>query len=273
MQVDILDYSNYGNEDDKFSDARIASALRSMGCEVRIISISIGNDLRGINAAENVWMRYDVRTMLDLHHVVGMAASLEDSGRRVFPSSEAILKSEDKWLTYQALLLHRIPAVPSYPVSQIARCGLPALVKPRPGWGGMGQKKIEGADIPDIASSFPDSEYISQPFVAHSRTVTVLAADGVPFITIEKMPGPKEFRTDEYHGGTAKRFEAPREYADLAVRALEAAGLGAGSVDLLENNGRIEVLEVNSAPGLFYTDIQEFDFALPLAKSALKRFK
>lgn len=271
MNADIIDYSIYGNQDDAFSNTKIAAALRSLNCEVRILQM---DEIRpGLRISDNVWMRYDARTMGDLRKVLDFTARLEKDGRSVFPSSSAIMNSEDKWLTYLALTAAGIPAVATFSVSQIINCGRKALIKPRPGWGGMGQHLVENSLSFRSFAEFPDDSFICQPFVEHTRTLTVLAADGLPVISIEKKPGPKEFRTDEYHGGTARRCSLPPDFANFAVAALEAVSLSAGSVDLLEHQGRIEVLEVNSAPGLFYTEIQDFDFAIPLARSAIGRFR
>ncbi len=268
VKIEIFDFSEYGNKDDRYSDSRIASALEKLGCQTRIRHIGAGSDCHA--DGRNIWLRYDARTMDDLRFVTDIARKFENENRRVFPSSDAIMNSEDKWLSYLAFVSKGIPAVPSFPVTDIAKAGKTALIKPRPGWGGMGQRLVEDSGLFREFAEFPDTSFFCQPFVSHSRTITVLAAGGIPFIAIEKKTGAKDFRTDEYHGGTARRFDAPKIFVELALRSLSAVGIGAGSVDMIENEGRAEVLEVNSAPGLFYTDIPSFDFALPLAKFAVE---
>jgi ribosomal protein S6--L-glutamate ligase len=95
-------------------------------------------------------------------------------------------------------------------------------------------------------------------------------ADAREIGTIEKRAGGDDFRTNEACGGSARPATAPGGGVELVVAALDAVGLVTGTADLLELDGGIAVLEVNSAPGLEYPSIPELDLAGPMVACVMR---
>ena len=267
MDIEILDYSVYGNSCDSDSDRLLAQALERAGLAVRVVALT--RDAPVAPTAERLWLRYDLRSSAELRWIVEVAEELERTGHGAFPAARALLQSEDKWETHEALCGASVPTVPSFPVAEICDCGARAVIKPRAGWGGIGQRVVDDTARFDGLTGEDEEDFFCQPFVAHEQTWTVAAAAGRVLTCIEKRPGADDFRTNEHHGGTARWVPPPEGTPALTLAALEAVGLVTGTVDFLEREDRVEVLEVNSAPGLYYPAMPDLDLAGPMVEAVL----
>ncbi|NLI79203.1 MAG: ATP-grasp domain-containing protein [Candidatus Riflebacteria bacterium] len=236
----------------------------------------------------SVWLRYDLRTPEDLAWVVQVARDLKQSGVRVFPRSEAIEGSEDKWLTARALAKAGIPIPPTALGTGVAAGSLakretegprrrpwqpggltdvgsvpfPLIVKPRVGWGARQTQVFRSAAEPGLAEAVT-GEAVVQPFLPHDRTLIAAVAAGRPLACIEDIGGG--LRAE----GRVGTIAFPPGAADLAARALAAVGLVTGTVDLIETVDGLRVLEVNSAPRLTYPHLPEIDLAGPMVEAVL----
>jgi len=263
-KLDILDYSVYGNEADSMSDSLLRDASEASGYGTRIIPLAPDKALPHLE--KRVWLRYDLRSRGDLARIVEVAESLETSGRLVFPPARSIMLAEDKWETHLALVAAGVPAVESHELHVPPPPGKRVVLKPRIGWGGMGMKLIEGGGgfpVPPLGQG----EYIWQPFIPHRRTWTLVLAGESPVAVLEKRANSRDFRTNAGFGEEAVEAPDPGGTVAIAARALEAVGLTAGGVDIIGEDGRLRVLEVNSAPCLWYDNLP----ALHIAGSILPR--
>lgn len=262
MKIDIADYSVYGNRIDASSDALIRSSAEKLGFNVTMIELAKNKDQR--RHSPFVWLRYDLRCRDDLVFICDRAAFLEAKGCRVFPSPSSIILAEDKWETFSALRSAGIATVDSFRFDNFPTRGGPIVVKPRVGWGGRGIRLIEGTEeMEGIALEERDS-FIGQPYIAHDRTFTVAAGGGRVIATLRTDSHGGDFRSNCSEGAPPVFDECPPEMASLATGALEAIGLAAGSVDIIENEGTHMVLEVNSAPRLHYETFPGLDLAGPM---------
>lgn len=257
----ILDYSVHGNAIDAESDRLLAEAATAAGWETVVQPIAPGGEVRP--EAERVWLRYDLRSRLELSWVVRVAADLRRRGHRVFPSASAILLAEDKWETYHALHEAAVPTPRTVLALDLGRAGLPAIVKPRAGWGGQGNRVVRSEQERESLELVPAEDYIGQGFIEHCRTWVVPVVQGreLPAIEARREPG---------RDGDVRVLALPEGGMGLGAAAVAAVGLPAGTADLIESSDRLLVLEVNSAPRIPYPDLPEVDLATPMVRAVLE---
>ncbi len=271
MECDILDFSEYGNEPDIKSDALLKAALEGLGAKVRVRRLT----REGVTTAlsKRVWLRYDLRSFRDLFFVINIARTLGEAGHLVFPAAQSIRRSEDKWESYLALGTHGVPTVETYPLGGIGACGPRAVIKPRVGWGGMGMRIV----TPEAPGSEPvpgdGRSYVWQPFVEHGHTWTAAIAGDREATLLQKRSRTGDFRTNSEFGEEAVLAGDPGGLSALAQRAVRAFGLVAGTADIMEVAGRMVVLEVNSAPCLWYDELPDLDLAGPMARAVMEWFE
>jgi len=257
----ILDYSIYGNRPDPISDGLLAAAARTAGSEVaRVPMAPPGPAPPGTRC---VWLRYDLRSRQELSWVVRVAHDLRQRGHCVFPSARSILLAEDKWETFHAFRTARVPTPDTALGLELERFRLPAILKPRVGWGGKGALRVRADADRAAAAARVAEDDVCQPYIAHSHTWIVALADGREVVTLQ------EPRNDPAHEGETYARPAPPGAVGLACAALASVGLVAGTIDLIESPGGLLVLEVNSAPRIPYADLPDVDLATPMVHSVL----
>ncbi|MBI5394768.1 MAG: ATP-grasp domain-containing protein [Verrucomicrobia bacterium] len=265
MKLTILDFSVYGNRYDPESDALLEAATQRLGVTTTTTFVSREQAATVLPDSEWVWLRYDLRSSDDLELVVSLARRLEIEGRRVFPSAAAILATEDKWEGCLALRRGGVAVPETALAMEWARFPLPIIVKSRVGWGGIGTAVARDAAELERARALLDEEHICQPFIASTRTLVVALADGGEIACIEDLCG---LSTD----GRTRTVPMPPDAAALAARTLEATGLVAGTVDMIESPDGLRVLEVNSSPRITYPHLPELDLATPMMKAVLRQW-
>lgn len=261
MKLAILDYSPYGNPHDLRSDEELAHAARKLGWECEVLMISRGKAVDP--PVENIWLRYDLRSPEDLSWVVDIAQSLRERECRLFPTSDAIEASEDKWLTFQALRRNAVPTPETVLADQVKQVGFPAIIKPRVGWGGKGIVAIREADDLVAAGSWLCDDYIAQPYIAHDRTWIVACTSQAEIVVIEEVPNDPE--------ANRRRCATPPPSGTTrqAIAAIDAVGLAVGTVDVVASPGGMSVLEVNSAPRIAYPHLPDANLAGPMVDAVL----
>ena len=254
----ILDYSVHGNAIDAESDRLLAVAATAAGLDAVVRSIAPGKSLR-VDAGR-IWLRYDLRSRRELSWLVRVASDLRQKGHRVFPSPMSILLAGDKWETYHALRAAAIPTPATRLLLDPFPRRYPAMLKPRVGWGGKGNRVLQ--DATDCLAGISPEDTIVQPFIPHCRMWIVPVADG------QELPAIEERREPE-RDGEARVSPLPDGGAGLAAAAARALGLAAGTADLIEGPEGLIVLEVNSAPCISYPDLPEVDLAGPMVRAVL----
>ena len=280
----VLDFSPYGNIFDPRSDALIAAACEAAGHRAEILPLT--RETASSAEADLFWLRYDIRSRKDLLHVLELARLLESRGSRVHPRPRVIWAAEDKWETTRLLAKAGIPIPSTFRGRDYARCPFPAIFKPRAGWGGLGNKIIRqpadlaAHDIPTPAtlvdgttvegvmlrSPLKSDEYICQEFHEHPRTLIACWADGVPICGID------DHADNAFEEGRGPVVPLDDEAVRLADAAMRAVGVIAGTVDLIETDRGLLVLEVNSAPRLTYPHLPGIDLATPMVRAVLRQF-
>ena len=92
--------------------------------------------------------------------------------------------------------------------------------------------------------------YVQRAIDHGGRDVRVFVIGGRVLGAIERRVPEGDWRTNVSRGGSARAFELPAAWGQLAVRASEAVGAEYAGVDLLPaRDGSVFVLEVNAIPG------------------------
>ncbi len=268
MECDIVDYSVYENKADLRSDELLREALKRQGVGTRVMRLT-GEGVAG-SLAENVWLRYDLRSLRDLSFVIGFAGQLRALGHRVFPDPTSILQSEDKWASYLAFKSSSVPTLDTCLFGKVTGDEGPGVVKPRVGWGGMGMRIVAPGEMNKGLLAEADGDHIWQPFVDHVHTWTVAAWGDRKAILLEKRAKGNDFRTNSEFGEEARLVDDPGGLGLLGQRALDAVGLPVGTADLMEVDGTAVVLEVNSAPCLWYDQLPDLDLVGPMGRAVTK---
>jgi len=185
---------------------------------------------------------------------------LERRGVLVMNSPRALERSVDKFYTTALLQEAGLP-VPETIVCENrdeAMAAVRALgdVIVKPIFGSMGHGLVRVSD-PDVAFRIIQSLeqlrtvfYIQRAIDHGGRDLRAFVVDGYVLGTIERVAPGTDWRTNVSRGGTARPFELPPAWEQLAIRAAEVVGTDYAGVDLLPSrDGRVFVLEVNGIPG------------------------
>lgn len=192
---------------------------------------------------------------------VRAATNLELCGHRLFNPSECIRICDDKSLTHLALCRNSIPSIEtiSLPIAfngytdlgfadrLSSRFGYPMVVKDCFGSFGEQVRKVEDRESLIGLLSGPYIPRIAQRYVetgAEDIRVEVVGEDVVASVLRHGPPG--DFRSNCTIGGRMENHELSEECAELAIRASEAVGADFCGVDILFDDGRPLVCEVNS---------------------------
>jgi ribosomal protein S6--L-glutamate ligase len=177
-------------------------------------------------------------------------------------TSDAIIKSRDKWTSFQILTQSGV-AVPKTMLAhavnyeeQLRSFGSnPMIIKLLEGTHGNGvilaetfQSALAIVETLQTAGvKFLFQEYISESKGADVRAIVV---DGVVVAAMKRQCKEGDFRSNLHRGGTSEVIKLNYEEESIALRAAKALKLGVCGVDILQSNRGPLVLEVNSTPGL-----------------------
>jgi RimK family alpha-L-glutamate ligase len=185
---------------------------------------------------------------------------IEERGVPVMNSPRAIERSVDKFYTTALLQEAGLPT-PETVVCEgmgeamaAVRAMGDVIVKPL--FGSMGHGMVRVSD-PDVAFRVLRSLqqvravfYVQRAVDHGGRDVRVFVVGGTVLGAIERRAPDGEWRTNVSGGGSARPFDLPPAWAELALRAAAAVGADYAGVDLLPSReGGVFVLEVNGIPG------------------------
>jgi RimK family alpha-L-glutamate ligase len=185
---------------------------------------------------------------------------IEKRGVPVMNSPRAIERSVDKFYTTALLQEAGLPT-PETVVCEGATEAMTAVaamgdVVIKPLFGSMGHGMVRVSD-PDVAFRVVRSLeqlrivfYVQRTVDHGGRDVRVFVIGGRVLGAIERRAPDGQWRTNVSLGGSARPFELPSAWQQLALRAAAAIGADYAGVDLLPSrDGTVFVLEVNGIPG------------------------
>ena len=196
--------------------------------------------------------------------------SIEEHGVPVMNSPRAIERSVDKFYTDVRLRQAGLPTPETVVCegTEEAMAAIRAMLAPRrsgngdaavvikPIFGSMGHGIVRVSD-PDVAfrvlqplDQMRAVFYVQRAVDSGGRDVRAFVVGGRLLGAVERVAAEGDWRTNVSRGGSARPFELPPSWADLAVRAAAAIGADYAGVDLLPStDGAAFVLEVNGVPG------------------------
>lgn len=188
---------------------------------------------------------------------------LDTMGVPAVNSARSISRSRDKMRCLQLLAKGGV-AVPrtvmarrgGSPVSRIIEevGGLPCIIKLLRGTQGVGVMIAHTlTEARTILGTFwgLNQDVIVQKFVVESegRDIRALVVGERVVGAMRRVARAGEFRSNLHRGGKGCLVELEDGYAQTAVRAAKAVGLGVCGVDILEASSGPRVMELNSSPG------------------------
>ena len=185
---------------------------------------------------------------------------IEKRGVPVMNSPRAIERSVDKFYTTALLQEAGLPT-PETVVCEGAADAMAAVlamgdVVVKPIFGSMGQGMVRVSD-PDVAFRVVRALeqtravfYVQRAVDHNGRDVRVFVVGGRVLGAIQRHASNGDWRTNVSRGGSARPFELPPAWEQLALRAAAAIDADYAGVDLLPSrDGTVFVLEVNGIPG------------------------
>jgi RimK family alpha-L-glutamate ligase len=185
---------------------------------------------------------------------------IEERGVPVMNSPRAIERSVDKFYTTALLQEAGLPTPETVVCESMAdalaavRAMGDVLIKPIFGSMGHGIARVSDPDVAFRLLQALDQVrpvfYIQRAVDHGARDVRVFVVGGRVLGAIERKAPEGDWRTNVSRGGSARPFELPPAWGDLALRAAATIGADYAGVDLLPScDGQVFVLEVNGVPG------------------------
>lgn len=183
---------------------------------------------------------------------------LELSGALVVNPVQAYRKARNKYSTMCVLATAGLPILPTY-ITEMAHWAYRAskdfkqvVYKPIMGSLGFGSMKFDNADL--AFNAYTALERLGQPLYVQEymekpgRDIRAFVLGEKVIASICRMAQPTEWKTNVAQGAEAKSIQLPSKLEKLAVKAVKSLGLLYAGVDILENEKRVVVLEVNGSP-------------------------
>ena len=225
------------------------------------VTVGLSSDRAAIFDADAVLTRFVPTGSLEqIIYRMDALHWIEKRGMPVMNSPRAIERSVDKFYTTALLQEAGLPT-PETVVCEGAADAMAAVqamgdVIVKPIFGSMGHGMVRVSD-PDVAFRIVRSLeqvravfYVQRAVNHGGRDVRVFVVGGRVLGAIERRTSDGGWRTNVSRGGSARPFELPPEWEQLALRAAAAIGADYAGVDLLPSReGEVFVLEVNGIPG------------------------
>ena len=242
---------------------RIAEEFKGIGIEAEIRRTSEIDAAIRFDGRAEVSGGFDFAVYLDKDKYLGRI--LEKAGMRLFNSSEAVERCDDKMLTYLALSDSgiEIPESVSAPLCYTpsvhpdesflsrtaARLGFPLVAKKSFGSFGKDVRLIRTMDeLRTTEKDFLYCPHFYQRYIAESagRDIRVIVIGGRAVAAMERRAQKGEFRSNIELGGHGVCVGLTESFRLAAEKAAEALQLDYCGVDLLEAGSKPVLCEVNS---------------------------
>ena len=177
---------------------------------------------------------------------------LEENNIRCFNSSYVVNIGNDKWEMYKDFNSAGIPVM----YTQRTKLPYPFVMKPVDGHGGENVYLIKNADeYESVISNIPDErqgDLIYQVIATEKgRDIRVYVVGGIILTAMERIAvdTEKDFRSNYSLNGNAKEHALTDEELKLAAKVADHIKADFVGIDLIYNNGRPVVNEIEDAVG------------------------
>jgi len=189
---------------------------------------------------------------------VSMMEHFELSGTLVVNSIQAYRRARDKYSSMYTLAREGLPIPPTY-VTEMAHWAYRAskgfkqvVYKPIMGSLGFGSMKFDNADL--AFNAYTTLERLGQPLYVQEymekpgRDIRAFILGERVIASILRVAPPTEWKTNVAQGAQTKPIQLPPKLERLAVNAAKSLGLLYAGVDILEDEKKVVVIEVNGSP-------------------------
>lgn len=177
---------------------------------------------------------------------------LEENNIRCFNSSYVVNIGNDKWEMYKDFNAAGIPVM----YTQKTKLPYPFVMKPVNGHGGENVYLIKNADeYESVISNIPDDrqgDLIYQVIATEKgRDIRVYVVGGIILTAMERiaLDSENDFRSNYSLNGNAKEHALTDEELKLAAKVADHIKADFVGIDLIYNNGRPVVNEIEDAVG------------------------
>lgn len=177
---------------------------------------------------------------------------LEENNIRCFNSSYVVNIGNDKWEMYKDFCSAGIPVM----YTQKTKLPYPFVMKPVNGHGGENVYLIKNADeYESVISNIPDErqgDLIYQVMATEKgRDIRVYVVGGIILTAMERiaLDSEKDFRSNFSLNGNAKEHALTDEELKLAAKVADHIKADFVGIDLIYNNGKPVVNEIEDAVG------------------------
>ncbi len=183
---------------------------------------------------------------------------LELSGSLVVNTAQAFKKARDKYLTMCILAKAGLPVPPTY-VTEMAHWAYRAsggfkeiVYKPIVGSLGFGSMKFNNVDL--AFNLYTQLERMGQPLYIQEymkklgRDIRAFVLGERVIAAIYRTVKASKWKTNVAQGAKAKPIQLVSKLEKIAIEAAKSLGLLYAGVDILENERKVAILEVNGSP-------------------------
>jgi len=189
---------------------------------------------------------------------VSMMEQLELSGTFVVNPTQAYLKARNKYSAISILVKAGLPVPNTYVTEmahwayRISRGFKQVVYKPITGSLGFGSMKFDNADL--AFNAYTALERLGHPLYVQEyleksgRDIRAFVLGERVVASMYRIAQPAEWKTNVAQGAQVKPMQLSNKLEKLAIKAAKALGLLYAGVDIVENEKKGVVLEVNGAP-------------------------
>ena len=177
---------------------------------------------------------------------------LEENNIRCFNSSYVVNIGNDKWEMYKDFNAVGIPVM----YTQKTKLPYPFVMKPVNGHGGENVYLIKNADeYESVISNIPDERQVDLTYqviaTEKGRDIRVYVVGGIILTAMERIAvdTEKDFRSNYSLNGNAKEHALTDEELKLAAKVADHIKADFVGIDLIYNNGKPVVNEIEDAVG------------------------
>lgn len=215
----------------------------------------------------------------DAYFVKDIIRALKSAGTLIYNDRESTLDYANKILTHEYLTSRLVPNLTTKvtlfknlasTLDTFPKDTVEFVIKENFGHGGRGVYKTTRDEY--LSLPFSPQDYVIVQKYAHQKfDYRVLVLDGVVLGIMKRTPPEGEFRSNM---GLGSRSEIVFDDNIAKLALLAAHGLDFAGVDILEEEGDLKVIEINSKPSYKYFEVEHnIEVASLLGNSLLNFYK
>lgn len=279
LSIGIIYYKTYHQQD--YEDRLLLKFFKKKNIDVIYLPAEEQLDISELREkTKNCKLIYNDTTCQPiLFESLELSKTLEELGKKVINSSHSFFYQEDKWMFYLKCLEHRIPTPKTYFIPRETRFYskiIKEILKENPLVlkGVFSDNALEVEKVSDypmfikkikrILDKSPHSPIIAQEFIPNlkrSYRATLINHKLQQFV----VKISKSWKQSGHKREHFRTIEVNKKLKDLCEKASRALGMQVCGLDLIFNNGKWYVIEVNSCPGLNFISNDEHRLVKDLA--------